>query len=395
MAGEGLEDIVAGKSAISTIDGKRGVLTYRGISIHDLADFSTFEETAFLLLFGRLPKAVELRRFSDQVSKEIFLPKQVEAWLKTLPSEANPMSLLRTGVSLLGLVDPDENGSANTEQPAPGVSIIGQLSAAEPGFGPSTPNYRKAVRLLGQMPALVAAIQRHKKNLPFVEPIKGRSIAFTFLWMLNGVEPDDESVKIFDQCLVLHADHEFNASTFAARVTAGTLSDLHSAVVTAIGALKGSLHGGANTEVMQMLREISDPAQAKEWVKDALAKKKKIMGFGHRMYKTEDPRATHLRRMSEYLCKKVGQAEWFEVSRSIEEAMLELKNIRPNVDFYSASTYYCLGIDPEIYTPIFAISRMSGWAAHILEQQANNRLIRPSAEYVGIENQAYTPMNQR
>jgi citrate synthase len=194
---------------------------------------------------------------------------------------------------------------------------------------------------------------------------------------------------------VLHADHEFNASTFAARVTAGTLSDLHSAVVAAIGALKGSLHGGANTEVMQMLREISDPAQAKEWVKDALAKKKKIMGFGHRMYKTEDPRATHLRRMSEYLCKKVGQAEWFEVSRSIEEAMLELKNIRPNVDFYSASTYYCLGIDPEIYTPIFAISRMSGWAAHILEQLANNRLIRPSAEYVGIENQAYTPMNQR
>jgi citrate synthase len=395
MAGEGLEDVIAGKSAISTIDGQRGVLTYRGISIHDLADFSTFEETVFLLWFGRLPKAVELRRFCDQIWKEIFLPEPMEQWLKALPNEANPMSLLRTGVSMLGLLDADEDGPNTMEQPSPGVSIIGQLTPEGPGFGPNTPNYRKAVRLVGQMPALVAAIQRHKKNLPFVEPLKGRSVAYNFLYMLNGVEPDDESVKIFDECLVLHADHEFNASTFTARVAAGTLSDLHSAVVAAICALKGPLHGGANTEVMMMLREISDPAQAKEWVKDALAKKKKIMGFGHRLYKTEDPRATHLRRMSEYLCKKVGQAEWYEMSRSIEEAMLEQKNIRPNVDFYSASTYFCLGIDPEIFTPIFALSRISGWTAHILEQLANNRLIRPMAEYIGPANQPYIPLNQR
>jgi citrate synthase len=395
MAGEGLEDIIAGKSSISTIDGKKGVLTYRGYSIHDLAEQSTFEETVFLLWFGRMPKAVELRRFCEQAWKEIELPPEVAVWLRALPKDANPMSLLRTGVSLLGLVDPDESAPNNMEAPAPGVTLIGQLDQDQPGFGPNTANYRKAVRLLGQMVALVAAIQRHKNDLPFIEPTKGKSLSYNFLKMLTGNEPDDEHVAIFDKCLVLHADHEFNASTFAARVTAATLSDLHSAVVAAIGALKGPLHGGANTEVMRMLQEILDPAQANAWVKDALEKKKKIPGFGHRMYKTEDPRATHLRKTSEYLCKKMGQPEWYELSRTIEEAMLQAKNIHPNVDFYSASTYYCLGIDPELYTPIFAVSRISGWSAHILEQLANNRLIRPMADYVGPVDQAYVPIAMR
>ncbi len=394
-SGEGLEDIVAGKSAISTIDGKRGVLTYRGISIHDLADHSTFEETVYLLWYGRLPKAVELRNFCEQAWAEVRLPKDVVAQLHSLPDDANPMSLLRTGVSLLGLSDPEEGGSNAPEQPAPGVNLIGQLGPEAPGFGPNHPNSKKAVRLLGQMAALVAAIQRLQKHQDLVAPRPGKSIAYNFLLMLTGKEPDEEATRIFDTCLILHADHEFNASTFTARVAAGTLSDLHSAIVAAVCALKGPLHGGANTAVMKMLMEVQDPARAQDWVKDALDKKKKIMGFGHRMYKGEDPRATHLRKMSESLCAKVGRPDLYELSKNIETAMFALKQIKPNVDFYSASVYYSLGIDPELYTPIFAMSRVSGWIAHVLEQLANNRLIRPVADYVGRQDVPYAPLAQR
>lgn len=395
MAGAGLEDIVAGQTSISTIDGKRGVLTYRGISIHEMADHSSFEECTFLLWYGRLPKAAELAAFKDAIANETLLDAQVEAWLKTLPANANPMSLLRTGVSLLGLANPEEGASVIPEPYVEGQKFMGQLTPGAPGFGPEHPNSRKAIRLLGRMTALVPAIQRIMKKQPFVQPEKGKSVAYNFLLCLTGTAPDAGTEKDFDKCLILHADHEFNASTFTARVAAATLSDMYSAVVAAIGALKGPLHGGANTEVMKMLLEVGSPDKAKAWVKDALEKKRKIMGFGHRMYKTEDPRATHLRRMSERLCTKAGKPEWYEMSRLIEEAMWELKAIKPNVDFYSASTYYCIGIDLEMYTPIFALSRVTGWVAHIMEQQAHNRLIRPVGEWMGPEEAHWTPMDQR
>jgi citrate synthase len=395
MAAGGLEDIVAGQTSVSTIDGKRGVLTYRGISIHEMADNSSFEETVFLLWYGRLPQAKELESFKDDLSAETVLEPQVAAWLKSLPAKANPMSLLRTGVSLLGLADVEEGASVTPEAWKDGFRYMGQLTPGAPGFGRDHPQSRKAIRLMGRMTALVPAIQRVMLGQEFVAPAARKSIAFNFLRCLTGKDPDAANEKIFDQCLILHADHEFNASTFTARVAAATLSDLHSAIVSAIGALKGPLHGGANTEVMHMLKEVGSPAHAKEWVKDALEKKKKIMGFGHRMYKTEDPRATHLRRMSESLCAKVGQPQWYEMSRLIEEAMWELKAIKPNVDFYSASTYYCMGIDPEMFTPIFALSRLSGWTAHVLEQQANNRLIRPVGDYVGPQEAHWAPMEDR
>jgi citrate synthase len=394
-AGEGLEDMVAGKSAISTIDGKKGVLTYRGISIHDLADHSNYEETVFLLWYGRLPKPVEMSEFTSHLRAEARLPESVAGWLKTLPPSANPMSLLRTGVSLLGLVDRQENAKSTPDAGDTPGNLLGQLGPGQPGFGPAHPSTQKAIRLTGQLVALVAAIQRLIKGQPFVQPAAGKSLAYNFLLQMTGQEPDAETVKIFDTCLVLHADHEFNASTFTARVSASTLTDLHSAVVAAVCALKGPLHGGANTEVMHMLLEVRDPAKAKEWVKDALTQKKKIMGFGHRMYKGEDPRATHLRKMSEYLCKKVGKPEWYLLSKNIEDAMWELKTIKPNVDFYSASTYYCLGIDPDLYTPIFAMSRISGWIAHALEQQGHNRIMRPVADYVGLENVPYVAIEKR
>jgi citrate synthase len=395
MAVTGLEDIVAGQTSVSTIDGKRGVLTYRGISIHEMADNSSFEETVFLLWYGFLPHAKELDTFKEAIGRETLLDPKVAAWLKALPADANPMSLLRTGVSLLGLADPDEGCSVTAEPWKDGFRYMGQLTPGAPGYGRDHPSARKAIRLLGRMTALVPAIQRVMKGQAFVEPARGKSIAFNFLRCLTGQDPDAANEAIFDKCLILHADHEFNASTFTARVAASTLSDLHSAVVSAIGALKGPLHGGANTEVMHMLLEVGSPDKATAWVKDALEKKKKIMGFGHRMYKTEDPRATHLRRMSESLCAKVGKPEWYEMSRLIEEAMWELKAIKPNVDFYSASTYYCMGIDPEMFTPIFALSRLSGWTAHVLEQQANNRLIRPVGDYVGPQEAHWTPMESR
>jgi citrate synthase len=387
--------MVAGQTSISTIDGKRGVLTYRGISIHEMADHSSFEETVFLLWYGRLPKAAELDAFKQAIGRESILEPKVAAWLKTLPPEANPMSLLRTGVSLLGLVDPEEGASVSPEAYREGQKFMGQLTPNAPGFGPEHPASRKAIRTLGRMTTLVAAIQRVMRKQDFIEANPTKGVAFNFLRCLNGTDPDHASEAIFDKCLILHADHEFNASTFTARVACATLSDLHSCVVAAIGALKGPLHGGANTEVMHMLLEIKTPANAKAWVKDALEKKKKIMGFGHRMYKTEDPRATHLRRMSESLCTKVGKPELYEMSRLVEEAMWELKAIKPNVDFYSASTYMCMGIDPEMFTPIFALSRLSGWTAHIYEQQSNNRLMRPVGEWVGANEAHWVEMDQR
>lgn len=394
MAGAGLEGIVAGQTAISTIDGKRGVLTYRGLSIHDVADHCSFEECVYLLWFGKLPKKAELESFQSQLWAATSLPAETAALMKQMPGDANPMSLLQAAVASLALSErkvPD----IETPEAANGQPMIGQLNAQGPGFSMKHVNAGKAIRLTAQMAPLVAAIQRIMKGQPLVDPKPGKSIAFNFLRCMTGNDPDAQTEKMFDKCLVLHADHEFNASTFTARVAAGTLTDPHSAVVAAIGALKGPLHGGANTAVAKMLLEIKDPKIAKEWVKDGLEKKKKIMGFGHRMYKTEDPRATHLRKMSEELCKKTDHEFMYLLSREVEAAMLEQKHIYPNVDFYSASVYFCMGIDLELYTPIFALSRVSGWLAHILEQLANNRLIRPEGEYVGPVDVEYVPIDKR
>ncbi len=393
VAGAGLEGIVAGQSAISTIDGKRGVLTYRGLSIHDIADNCSYEETVYLLWFGRLPKQSELEDFQNRLWSHIALPAETAGLMKQFPADANPMSLLQAAVAALALTE-RRTSEDITAKPG-GSPLVGQLKSDGPGYGIDHPVIQKAIRLTAQMAPLVAAIQRVMKGQPLIEPKPGKGIAFNFLRCMTGNDPDAQTEKMFDKCLVLHADHEFNASTFTARVAAGTLTDPHSAVVAAIGALKGPLHGGANTAVARMLLEIKDPTIAKAWVKDGLEKKKKIMGFGHRMYKTEDPRATHLRRMSEELCKKTGNEYMYQLSREVETAMLEIKNIYPNVDFYSASVYYCMGIDLELYTPIFALSRVSGWLAHVLEQLANNRLIRPEAEYVGPQGVEFVAIEKR
>ncbi|MGI4853279.1 MAG: citrate synthase [Janthinobacterium lividum] len=373
VAPRGLEGIVATTSGICWIDGDAGVLSYRGIDIHELAAKSTFEETTYLLWFGTLPTADELKKFSADLASARTMDPSVVDFLKTLPKTATPMEVLRTAVSLLSITDPDDEDSSHEA------------------------NVRKSVRLTSQVAMLVAYFDRIRKGKDIIEPDTTLSHAGNFLWMLNGVKPIAEAERALDVALVLHADHELNASTFAARVIAATLSDVHSAITGAIGALKGPLHGGANEAVMKLLYEIdaigADPI---EYVRDLLAKKVKVSGFGHRVYKTEDPRATHLRRMSKDLGTAAGNARWFEMSEQIEDYVRGEKKLNANVDFYSASTYTTLGIDMDLFTPIFAISRISGWAAHVIEQHDNNRLIRPRAEYTGPAYPApYVPVNER
>ncbi len=358
---EGLEDVIAATSSICYIDGDRGVLSYRGIDIHELAEKSTFEETCYLLWFGRLPKQRDLEELTETLARSRVVPEEVFRIMKTFPRNASPMDVLRTAISALSLYDPD--AAANDREA----------------------NLRKTYRLTGQIASIVAATDRIRNGKAAIAPDPSLKHAANFVYMLTGKKPDSTAEKAFDVALILHADHEFNASTFAGRVTAGTLSDIHSATTSAIGALKGPLHGGANQEVMRMLLEISDVKRAESYIRDALAKKEKISGFGHRVYRTEDPRATHLRRMSQNLCETSGNRKWFEISRVIEEAMKREKNINANVDFYSATVYYTLGIAIDLFTPIFAVSRISGWTAHILEQLGNNRLIRPRADYTGPE----------
>ncbi len=362
VAGKGLEGVVAANSGICWIDGDAGVLAYRGIDIHELAEKSTFEETTYLLWFGRLPRRAELDDFSQRLKDARRLDPKVIDMLRSYPKSATPMEVLRTAVSALSFYDPDEN---NNEHDA---------------------NVSKSFRLTSQIAMLVAAYDRLRKGKPVVEADPSLSHAANFLWMLNGEKPSETATKTFDLALILHADHELNASTFAARVIAATLSDIHSAITGAIGALKGPLHGGANEAVMRMLfaidKEGADPV---DHVTKLLAQKKKISGFGHRVYHTEDPRATHLRKMSEELGESSGNAKWFKMSRAIEKYILAEKKLNANVDFYSASTYTMLGIDLDLFTPIFAVSRISGWAAHVIEQLDDNRLIRPRAEYIGPE----------
>ncbi|HCC59223.1 MAG TPA: citrate synthase [Solibacterales bacterium] len=357
--GAGLEGVIAGESEICFIDGYEGILSYRGYNIHTLAEHATFEEVIFLLWQGRLPRQSELDELKRELHASQAIPAEVAAFLGNAPAGALPMDVLRTAVSTLSLYD------AEARDMAPEA------------------NHRKAVRLMAQTSTLVTTYHRLRTKQPVVTPDDSLSFAARFLYALTGQKPNEISEKAFDVALILHADHELNASTFAARVTAATLSDIYSAITSAIGALKGPLHGGANEDVIKMLLEVGEPDKAVERAQQMLARKAKIPGFGHRVYRTEDPRASHLRVLSEELGRRTGHVELFLMSRRVEETVKEAKKLNPNVDFYSASTYYSLGIPIDLFTPIFAVSRMSGWTAHVLEQYHNNRLIRPRAEYKG------------
>ncbi|HEY1767159.1 MAG TPA: citrate synthase [Terracidiphilus sp.] len=373
VVGKGLEGIVAANSGICWIDGEAGVLSYRGIDIHELAEHSTFEECTFLLWNGLLPNQPALSEFKAQLAQARELDPRIVDLMRSFPTSATPMEVLRTTVSALSFYDADEKDNRHDA------------------------NVRKAYRLTSQIAMIVAIYDRIRKGKEIVPQDRSLSHAGNFLWMLNGEKPSDTATRTLDIALILHADHELNASTFAARVIAATLSDIHSAITGAIGALKGPLHGGANEAVMRLLLAIDKAgADPVEYVKNMLAAKQKISGFGHRVYKTEDPRATHLRRMSEQLGKDAGQPKWFDMSRAIELFINKEKKLNANVDFYSASTYATLGIDIDLYTPIFAVSRIAGWAAHVIEQLDDNRLIRPRADYIGpAYPTAWVPVDKR
>jgi citrate synthase len=370
-ASAGLRGVVAAQSAIGDVDGENGVLIYQGYNIHDLAEHSTFEEVVFLLWNGRLPKAVELEALKAQFRANSGIPAEIVEMLRSFPRDASPMDVLRTAVSALGFYDKAGHGTDRDSAVA------------------------TAVKLTAQMGTLVAAWERIRNGKDVISPDPSFSIAENFLYMLRGTPAGADEVRIFDIALMLHADHELNASTFTTRVVSGTLADMYGAVTAGIAALAGPLHGGANTNVMKMLIEIGDLAKVDSWLDEALASKRKIMGIGHAVYKTEDPRATWLRRFSRQLGEKYGELKWFEMSQRIENLMLEKKGMHPNVDFYSASVYYLMSIPLDQYTPIFAVSRISGWTGHILEQYANNKLIRPRAEYIGGRNLSYVPIAER
>lgn len=366
---EGLEGIIAASSSICSIED--GVLRYRGIDIHELAQHSTFLETVYLLWNGQLPKANELKAFEAEVNDHLMLAEPLIAAMKEFPKKANSMDVLRTLVSMMSFYDPD-TGDESLEA-----------------------NKRKALRLLAQLPFAVTAWEHIRNQRDPIFPKKGLGISANFLYMLRGKEPTDLELRTFDQALVLHADHEFNASTFAARVTAATLTDMYSAITTAVGTLKGPLHGGANQKVMETLLAIGETSNVEPWLKEAFARKERIMGFGHRVYKDGDPRAKELRKMSAALSQELQDSKWYDMSLKLEGLVQEQKGLLPNVDFYSASTYYMLKIPFDLYTPIFAVSRISGWTAHVLEQLSNNRLIRPRADYTGVKSASYIPMSQR
>ncbi|WP_147803410.1 citrate synthase [Alkalicoccus halolimnae] len=367
---KGLEGIVATQSSVSSIIDD--VLTYQGYNIDDLADNASFEEVVYLLWNGSLPNKKELESFTKELAQANKIPDAVIEQMKSWPIEkVHPMAALRTAVSDLALFDEEAD---EMDEKA---------------------NYRKAIKLQAQLPTIVTAFARIRQGKDPISPKENLSFAANFLYMLTGEEPDETSEKAFNKALVLHADHELNASTFTARVCVATLSDVYSGVTAAIGALKGPLHGGANERVMGMLSEIGDADKAEDYIKKAFERKEKIMGFGHRVYKQGDPRAKHLREMSRQLTDITGESKWYEMSVKIDEFVTKEKGLLPNVDFYSASVYHSLGIEHDIFTPIFAVSRVSGWLAHILEQYSDNRLIRPRAEYVGPEKQEWVPLEKR
>jgi citrate synthase len=367
---KGLADVVAASTAISDIDGRAGRLFYRGYDIHDLAGRITFEECVHLLLRGTLPTRTQLTALEAELAEARTLPSLVDDVAVRI-TDATPMEALRSLLSLTGHSDPDRESN-------------------EPEA-----NQRKAVRLVAQMPMLVARFEHARRGttMPDADPSLG--IAGNFLLQITGKTPEPRAVEVFDECLVLHADHTMNASTFAARVCAATLSDMHSAVVAAIGTLKGPLHGGANEAVMKSLVEIGDPDLVDEFVRAQLDAGKKLMGFGHRVYKTEDPRATHLRRLSRELGELVGDTTYYRMSTDMERVVLEVKGLYPNVDFFAASVYHALGIPTDLFTPVFSVSRMAGWTAHVVEQHADNRLIRPDSEYIGPRDQKWVPIEER
>ncbi|MEJ5197342.1 MAG: citrate synthase [Anaerolineae bacterium] len=367
----GLEGVVAADTSISYVDGIRGRLLYQGYDIHDLAEQTTFAEVIFLLWYGRLPTRAEYERFNAELVAEMRLPSQVLEMLKLTPPNSHPMAVLRTAVSMLANFDPDvENMSPEA-------------------------NLRKAKRLMAQVPTIIADLHRIRTGQPVLSPDPNFGLSANFLYMMRGVPPTPLESEAMRVLMVLHADHELNASTFAARVIASTLADMHSALAGALGALKGPLHGGANQRVMEMLLDIGNVDMVQSYIAGMLENKKRIMGFGHRVYRTEDPRTRHLRAYSEQLCKLRNQEHLYEISRRIEQAVMEAKGIYPNVDFYSATVQHALGIPPEYFTAVFAASRTAGWIAHILEQYADNRLIRPTSRYIGEMGLPFVPMDQR
>ncbi len=374
MMDQGLANTIAAESKMSLIDGQNGVLEYVGIDIDALARNSTFEESVYLLWHCRLPSESELAAFTDQIRNEYALPDQMWQLIKDLPKTASPMHAIRTLVSALAMHDPE----ADEHSPEA--------------------NTRKGIRLLAKTPALIANFDRHRKGKDFVKPDPSQDIATSFLTMLNGEKPTDTMAKALDVCLILHADHGFNASTFAALVTISTLSDVYSAVTTAVGTLKGPLHGGANEAVMHTLNELGDISEVQDFVSGKLERKERVMGFGHRVYKAYDPRATYLKTFAKQLADDTGNHDLYEMSRRIEEIMEEAvgaKGIHPNVDFYSATTYYSIGLDIDLFTPMFVMSRIAGWVGHCIEYLQDNKLIRPRCEYTGPHGLRYVPISER
>lgn len=373
MPGRGLEGVVAAETAVSDIDGARGLLWYAGYNISDLAANSSFEEIVYLLHNLELPSRSQLDDITAQLAKERALDEFVNALLPNVAAVTSPMSMLRTLVSASSAHDPDGWESPENDEA----------------------NLRKAIRLTARVPTMIASYHRLRQKLDPIDPDSSLSHAANFLYMLSGKVPSEDDARVLDQCLVLHADHTMNASTFAARVTAATLADIHSAMTAAIAALKGPLHGGANERVFEMLEEIGSVGAVEANVKDRLANKEKIMGFGHRVYKTEDPRATVLRDLAAGLAKRRGESRWFEMSERVDQVVRREKNLYPNVDFYAASVYHYLGIPTDLFTTVFAASRISGWTAHVREQYADNRLIRPESDYIGPKPRAYLTMGER
>lgn len=367
----GLADVVACDSQICLIDGINGRLVYHGYDAIELAEHSTFEEVAYLLWYGALPRQMEFKAFLSGFTGSMSLPVETVMILRMFPKAATPMEVIRTAVSSLGHWDPDSGNTA--------------LDAC----------LRKAQRLTLRIPLLIAAHQRLREGMEPVKPIPGHGIAYNFLYTLQGKAPDPLIERAFDVALILHADHELNASTFAARVTAATMSDIYSSVTSAIGALKGPLHGGANMEVMQLIEEIGTPENAETVVREKLANKIKIPGFGHRVYRCEDPRVSILRQYAKKVTEYTGNTTSFAITQEIERVILSETKVYPNVDLYTASLYNAMGLPRELFTPIFAISRTVGWTSHILEQWSNNRLIRPRAEYTGLTDLTYIPMEER
>ncbi len=370
-AAGGLRGVVAAQSSMSSVNGEEGILIYQGYDVHDLAENSTFEETVFLLWNGRLPKQNELDMLKTELRANYEIPSELIVFMKHFPHDAPPMDVLRTCVSTLSFYDKE---GTKTE-----------VESAK----------QAAVKLTAQFPTIVAAWERIRNDKEPVHPDTSLDIAENFLYMMRGEKPEKSEAEMLDICLILHADHGFNASTFTTRVISGTLADMYGAVTGGIAALAGPLHGGANTEVMKSLLKIDSVDNVESWLDKKLENKEKVMGIGHAVYKTEDPRATWLRKFSEQMGGVTGETKWFEMSKKLEDLMKEKKGMNPNVDFYSASTYYMMGIPLDLYTPIFAISRVSGWTGHILEQFANNKLIRPRAEYVGNRDMKYVPIGER